>query len=90
MIFQFYRQTVKKDKGAAMTLVFKILAQEHSLIKSDKSLFLAADNDTKKILVHQKCKSKSKESTITLPTVSIPYYMYSYYDNIIVQLLLFI
>lgn len=67
----FFRQIVKKDKGAAMTLVYKELSQEHALVKSDKSVFLAGDAKTKKVLVLKKFKTKSNEDTIALPTVCI-------------------
>lgn len=52
-----------------MTLVYKEVSQENALIKSDKSVFLAADGKTNKVLVHQKFKPKSNENTIALPTV---------------------
>lgn len=72
MIFQFYRQTVKKDKGAAMTLVFNELNQDHALVKSERSFFLAGNKTTKKILVHKKWEKDSKEKIFALPIVSIP------------------
>ncbi|KOB52021.1 Eukariotic translation initiation factor 2b, partial [Operophtera brumata] len=70
-LLEQHKQTVKKDKGAAMTLVYKEVSQEHALIKSDKSVFLAADGKTNKVLVHQKFKPKSNENTIALPTVKL-------------------
>lgn len=67
----FFRQTCKKDKGAAMTLVYKEVAWEHPLISNDKSLLLAADGNTQKVLMHEKYKPKSKETTVSLPLVII-------------------
>lgn len=69
MLF-FHRQTCKKDKGAAMTLVYKEVAWDHPLISNDESLLLAADGKSNKILLHQKYKPKSNESTFSLPLVS--------------------
>lgn len=63
------RQTCKKDKGAAMTLVYKKVAWEHPLISSDKPTFLAADANTKKVLIHKKYKPKSNEKSLNLPLV---------------------
>ncbi|XP_026491193.1 translation initiation factor eIF2B subunit epsilon [Vanessa tameamea] len=66
-LLEQHKQTCKKDKGAAMTLVYKEVAWEHPLISNDKSLLLAADGRTHKILMHQKYKPKSKESAVSLP-----------------------
>ncbi|KAJ0179353.1 hypothetical protein K1T71_005065 [Dendrolimus kikuchii] len=62
-----HKQTCKKYKGAAMTLVYKKLSWEHPLISSDKPIFLAADANTKKVLIHQKYRPKSAEKTISIP-----------------------
>lgn len=66
-----YRQICKKDKGAAMTLVYKKVSWEHPLISYDKPIFLAADANTNKVLMHQKYKQKSTEKTINIPLVNI-------------------
>ncbi|XP_050362996.1 translation initiation factor eIF-2B subunit epsilon [Nymphalis io] len=65
-LLEQHKQTCKKDKGAAMTLVYKEVAWEHPLISNDKSLLLAADGRTHKILMHQKYKPKSKEVAVSL------------------------
>lgn len=66
-LLEQHKQTCKKDKGAAMTLVYKNLFWEHPLISSDKPIFLAADGKTSKVLIHQKYKPKPKDKTINLP-----------------------
>ncbi|KAM3967996.1 eukaryotic translation initiation factor 2B subunit epsilon [Aphomia sociella] len=66
-LLEEHKQICKKDKGAAMTLVYKKVSWEHPLISWDKPIFVAADGNTKKILVHQKYKTKSKDKTINLP-----------------------
>ncbi|XP_028163107.1 translation initiation factor eIF-2B subunit epsilon [Ostrinia furnacalis] len=66
-LLEQHKQTCKKDKGAAMTLVYKKVSWEHPLISSDKPTFLAADGNTGKVLIHQKYKPKSSEKTINLP-----------------------
>ncbi|CAH2243540.1 translation initiation factor eIF-2B subunit epsilon [Pararge aegeria] len=66
-LLEQHKQTCKKDKGAAMTLVYKEVAWEHPIISNDKSFLLAADGNTHKVLMHQKYKPKSKESTVSLP-----------------------
>lgn len=66
-LLEQHKQTCKKDKGAAMTLVYKKVSWEHPLITSDKPTFLAADANTKKVLMHQKYKPKSTEKSINLP-----------------------
>ncbi|XP_045492377.1 translation initiation factor eIF-2B subunit epsilon [Colias croceus] len=66
-LLEQHKQTCKKDKGAAMTLVYKELAWDHPLISNDKSIFVAADGKSKKILLYQKYKPKCKDSTISLP-----------------------
>lgn len=53
-----------------MTLVYKEVAWDHPLISNDESLLLAADGKSNKILLHQKYKPKSNESTFSLPLVS--------------------
>ncbi|XP_026326521.1 translation initiation factor eIF-2B subunit epsilon isoform X2 [Hyposmocoma kahamanoa] len=62
-----HKQICKRDKGAAMTLVYKKVAWEHPLISSDKPTFLAADANTKKVLIHKKYKPKSDEKSLNLP-----------------------
>lgn len=62
-----HKYTCKKDKGAAMTLVYKKVAWEHPLISSDKQVFLAANANTKKVLIHQKYRQKSSEKAINIP-----------------------
>lgn len=54
-----------------MTLVYKEVAWEHPLLSNDKTLLLAADGRTHKILMHQKYKPKSKETSVSLPLVCI-------------------
>ncbi|XP_075972904.1 translation initiation factor eIF2B subunit epsilon-like [Anticarsia gemmatalis] len=66
-LLEQHKQICKKDKGAAMTLVYKKVAWEHPLISSDKPIFLAADGRSQKVLIHQKYKPKSAEKTISLP-----------------------
>ncbi|XP_047023506.1 translation initiation factor eIF-2B subunit epsilon [Helicoverpa zea] len=66
-LLEQHKQLCKKDKGAAMTLVYKKVSWEHPLISSDKPIFLAADANTNKVLMHQKYKPKSAEKTISLP-----------------------
>ncbi|XP_045459624.1 translation initiation factor eIF-2B subunit epsilon [Melitaea cinxia] len=66
-LLEQHKQTCKKDKGAAMTLVYKEVAWEHPLLSNDKTLLLAADGRTNKILIHQKYKPKSKETSVSLP-----------------------
>ncbi|KAI5636697.1 eIF4-gamma/eIF5/eIF2-epsilon domain-containing protein [Phthorimaea operculella] len=66
-----HKQTCKKDKGAAMTLVYKKVAWEHPLISSDKSIFLAADANTKKVLIHQKFKPKSSNKKLNIPLENV-------------------
>ncbi|CAB3228314.1 unnamed protein product [Arctia plantaginis] len=66
-LLEQHKQTCKKDKGAAMTLVYKKVAWEHPLISSDKPIFLAADASSNKVLIHQKYKPKSTEKKINLP-----------------------
>ena len=56
-----------------MTLVYKEVAWDHPLISNDESLLLAADGKSNKILLHQKYKPKSKETTFSLPLVSNTY-----------------
>ncbi|OWR48620.1 translation initiation factor eIF-2B subunit epsilon [Danaus plexippus plexippus] len=67
MLLEKHKQTCKKDKGAAMTIVYKEVAWEHPLIYNDNSVLLAADGNTHKILMHEKHKPKSKKTTISLP-----------------------
>ncbi|XP_053599971.1 translation initiation factor eIF2B subunit epsilon [Plodia interpunctella] len=57
----------KKEKGAAMTLLYKKVSWEHPLIGCDKPTFVAADGSNNKILVHQKYKPKSNEKSINIP-----------------------
>ncbi|XP_013185586.2 translation initiation factor eIF-2B subunit epsilon [Amyelois transitella] len=57
----------KKDKGAAMTLLYKKVSWEHPLISCDKPTFVAADGNNNKVLVHQKYKPKSNEKSINIP-----------------------
>ncbi|XP_026747180.1 translation initiation factor eIF-2B subunit epsilon [Trichoplusia ni] len=66
-LLEQHKQLCKKDKGAAMTLVYKKVAWEHPLISSDKPIFLAADANTNKVLMHHKYKPKSTEKSISLP-----------------------
>ncbi|XP_026765350.2 translation initiation factor eIF-2B subunit epsilon [Galleria mellonella] len=66
-LLEEHKQISKKDKGAAMTLVYKKVSWEHPLISWDKPIFLAADGNTKKILIHEKYRPKSKDKTINLP-----------------------
>lgn len=66
-LLEQHKQICKKDKGAAMTLVYKKVSWEHPLISSDKPIFLAADAITRKVLMHKKYKPKSTEKTIDLP-----------------------
>ncbi|CAH0721698.1 unnamed protein product, partial [Brenthis ino] len=66
-LLEQHKQTCKKDKGAAMTLVYKEVAWEHPLISNDETLLLAADGRTHKILMHQKYKPKSSETMFSLP-----------------------
>ncbi|XP_030032331.2 translation initiation factor eIF-2B subunit epsilon [Manduca sexta] len=66
-LMEQHKQTCKKDKGAAMTLIYKKLSWEHPLISSDKPLFLVANGNTNKVLMHQKYKQGSKEKTVSLP-----------------------
>ncbi|KAL0839585.1 hypothetical protein ABMA28_016275 [Loxostege sticticalis] len=66
-LLEQHKQTCKKDKGAAMTLLYKKVSWQHPLICSDKPIFLAADANTGKVLIHQKYKPKSSEKTINLP-----------------------
>ncbi|KAI8440241.1 hypothetical protein MSG28_001620 [Choristoneura fumiferana] len=66
-----HKNLCKKDKGAAMTLVYKKVSWEHPLISMDKPIFLAADANTRKVLIHKKYKPKSKDRTITLPLESV-------------------
>ncbi|VVC89134.1 unnamed protein product [Leptidea sinapis] len=66
-----HKQMCKKDKGAAMTLVYKEVAWDHAFINNDKSVFIAADGNTKKILLHQKYKPKCRDSKISIPLESI-------------------
>ncbi|XP_004927856.1 translation initiation factor eIF-2B subunit epsilon isoform X1 [Bombyx mori] len=66
-LLEQHKQTCKKDKGTAMTLVYKKLSWEHPLISSDRSTFLAANENTKKVLVHKRYRPKSKEKIISLP-----------------------
>ncbi|CAG9091814.1 unnamed protein product [Plutella xylostella] len=66
-LLEQHKQTCKKDKGAAMTLVYKKVAWRHPLISSDKTIFLAADGNTNKVLMHRKYKPKSTEKCISLP-----------------------
>ncbi|XP_023947314.2 translation initiation factor eIF-2B subunit epsilon [Bicyclus anynana] len=66
-LLEQHKQTCKKDKGAAMTLVYKEVAWEHPLISNDKTLLLAADGNTHKVLMHEKYKPKSKEASVSLP-----------------------
>lgn len=66
-LLEQHKQTCKKDKGAAMTLVYKEVAWDHPLISNDESLLLAADGKSNKILLHQKYKPRSNETTFSLP-----------------------
>ncbi|KAJ8727005.1 hypothetical protein PYW08_015402 [Mythimna loreyi] len=66
-LLEQHKQICKKDKGAAMTLVYKKVAWEHPLISADKPIFLAADANTNKVLMHQKYKQKSTVKSISLP-----------------------
>ncbi|XP_034825426.1 translation initiation factor eIF2B subunit epsilon [Maniola hyperantus] len=66
-LLEQHKQTCKKDKGAAMTLVYKEVAWEHPLISNDKSFLLAADGNTQKVLIHEKYKPKSKDAMVSLP-----------------------
>ncbi|XP_049865446.1 translation initiation factor eIF-2B subunit epsilon [Pectinophora gossypiella] len=66
-LLEQHKQTCKKDKGAAMTLVYKKVAWDHPLISCDKPVFLAADANTKKVLMHQKFKPKSSVKNLNLP-----------------------
>ncbi|XP_063379700.1 translation initiation factor eIF2B subunit epsilon [Cydia fagiglandana] len=66
-----HKTLCKKDKGAAMTLVYKKVSWEHPLIGTDKPIFLAADGHTRKVLIHKKYKPKSKDKTITLPLETV-------------------
>ncbi|XP_072941564.1 translation initiation factor eIF2B subunit epsilon-like [Epargyreus clarus] len=66
-LLEQHKQLVKKDKGAAMTLVYKKVSWEHPLISNDKTTFIAANGRTGKVLMHQKYKPKSKDATISLP-----------------------
>lgn len=54
-----------------MTLIYKKVSQEHPLIKYDKALFLAANRNTNKVLMHE--KSKSHDVTLQLPLVNFVY-----------------
>ncbi|KAL4708806.1 hypothetical protein ACJJTC_011770 [Scirpophaga incertulas] len=66
-LLEQHKQICKKDKGAAMTLLYKKVSWEHPLIKFEKSIFLAADAKTGKVLIHKKYKQKSSEKSINLP-----------------------
>ncbi|XP_059060000.1 translation initiation factor eIF-2B subunit epsilon [Achroia grisella] len=66
-LLEEHKQISKKDKGAAMTLIYQKVSWEHPLISWDKPIFIAADANTKKILMHKKYKIKSNDRTINLP-----------------------
>ncbi|XP_041972890.1 translation initiation factor eIF-2B subunit epsilon [Aricia agestis] len=66
-LLEQHKLLCKKDKGAAMTLVYKEVSWKHPLIKNDTSILLAANSTTKKILLHKKYKSNSNDATFTLP-----------------------
>lgn len=53
-----------------MTLVYQKVCWGHRLISSDKATFLAANGQTKKVLMHQKYKPKSHVKHLSLPLVS--------------------
>ncbi|CAG9791992.1 unnamed protein product [Diatraea saccharalis] len=67
VLLEQHKQTCKKDKGAAMTLVYKKVSWQHPITRSDKPIFLAADANTRKILMHKKYKAKSSDKIINLP-----------------------
>ncbi|CAH0397468.1 unnamed protein product [Chilo suppressalis] len=66
-LLEQHKQTCKKDKGAAMTLVYKKVSWQHPMIRSDKPIFLAANANTGKVLMHQKYKPKAADKSINLP-----------------------
>ncbi|CAG4964568.1 unnamed protein product [Parnassius apollo] len=66
-LLEQHKVTCKKDKEAAMTLIYKKVSWEHPLIKNDKALFLAADGNTNKVLIHEKYKTKSNDNALQLP-----------------------
>lgn len=53
-----------------MTLVYKKVSWGHHLIKFDKSIILAANEQTNKVLMHKKYKVKSNVKSLSLPLVS--------------------
>ncbi|XP_013175388.1 PREDICTED: translation initiation factor eIF-2B subunit epsilon [Papilio xuthus] len=63
-LLEEHKLTCKKDKEAAMTLIYKRVSWEHPLIKNNKPLFLAADGNTNKVLIHEKTRSNN---TLQLP-----------------------
>ncbi|KPJ16936.1 Translation initiation factor eIF-2B subunit epsilon [Papilio machaon] len=64
-LLEEHKLICKKDKEAAMTLIYKRVSWEHPLIKNNKPLFLAADGNTNKVLIHEKTRSNS--NTLQLP-----------------------
>lgn len=52
-----------------MTLIYKRVSWEHPLIKNNKPLFLAADGNTNKVLIHE--KTRSNNNILQLPLVSV-------------------
>ncbi|KPJ01975.1 Translation initiation factor eIF-2B subunit epsilon [Papilio xuthus] len=64
-LLEEHKLTCKKDKEAAMTLIYKRVSWEHPLIKNNKPLFLAADGNTNKVLIHE--KTRSNNNTLQLP-----------------------
>lgn len=66
-LLEQHKQICKKDKGAAMTLVYEKVCWGHPLIMFEKPIFLAASGNTNKILIHNKYKQKSNEKNISLP-----------------------
>ncbi|XP_068627611.1 translation initiation factor eIF2B subunit epsilon [Battus philenor] len=65
-LLEKHKLTCKKDKEAAMTLIYKKVSWEHPLIKNNKPMFLACDKNTKKVLIHEKEK-KSNDTVLQLP-----------------------
>ncbi|CAH4033416.1 unnamed protein product [Pieris brassicae] len=70
-LLEQHKQTCKKDKGAAMTLVYKEVAWDHPLISNNNPIFVAADGNTNKILLYQKYKIKCRDNTLSLPLESV-------------------
>lgn len=62
------------DSGAAMTIIYKECG--HKLRSDEDQMYLAIDNNTDRILMHNRCSSIKKNINIEVVGILIIFYSY--------------